>query len=65
MIVYMASSLVFFIFEAKSVAERGDSFFIVAMDIALIYQVVRYIREEPEIRQLTGKFESFIQESRL
>lgn len=65
MAIYFTSSLVFCVSGAKSVAERGDSFYIVATQIALMYLIILYIREVPGMHQFTGKFENLFQQSKL
>lgn len=63
MATYLISSMAFFIFEAKSVAEYGDSFYIVSTEAALIFHLITYIRELPRYHQLIAKFQDFFQES--
>ena len=65
MIIYLISSLAFFMFDGESVAESGDSFYQVSTQIASIFHLITYIREVPEIRRLIRKFEDFIQKSKL
>lgn len=65
MIIYLISSTVFLISEAKSVADLGDSFYEATSDISCIFHIITYCREAPKLRQLIGKFESFFQESKL
>lgn len=59
------SSIIYLIFEAKSVAERGDAFYIGTSQYSNIFYIITYIRQAPEIHYLIGKFEIFFQESNL
>lgn len=61
---YITASLAFCMFEAKTVAEHCDTFYNASTGIMLIFQISTYIREVPKSRQLTKKFENFLQESK-
>lgn len=52
-------------FEAKSVAEYGDSFYVGSTHCLLIFYYIKYLREMPQLRQLNGKFQQFFEESEL
>lgn len=56
-------SVVYFLFAAKSVAERGDAFYIGTSQQSNIFYIITYIRGAPQIRHLIGKFEIFFAES--
>lgn len=63
MTIYSISSSAFFMLEAESVTERGDSFYEATSDISCIFHIITYCREAPELRQLITKFENFFEES--
>lgn len=62
--IHFVSSLGFFMFEAKKVADRGDSFYQVSTQVATIFHIITYPREVPNIRQLIGKYEHFFEDSK-
>lgn len=64
MTIYSILSMAFLLFEAKSVAEYGDSFYMVSTISALIFHIITYIREAPQMRQFLAKFEDFFQNSK-
>lgn len=64
MTIYLISSTAYFMLEAESVAERGDSFYEATSDISCIFHIITYCREAPELRQLIAKFENFFEESK-
>lgn len=62
--IHFVSSVMFFLFEAQSVADRGDSFYQVSTQVATIFHIITYPREVPNIRQLIGKYEHFFEDSK-
>lgn len=53
------------LYRISAVADRGDSFYIVSTNIAIVNKIIFYVRDVPKLRQLTKKFECFIQQNKL
>lgn len=54
------SSIVFFLFEAEAIGDRADSFYMSISHFLSVWHAVTNIWMVPQIFQLFGKFEQFI-----
>lgn len=57
-------SVAYFLFASKSVAERGDAFYIGTSQYSNIFYIITYIGEAPKIRHLIRQFEAFFEKSK-
>lgn len=64
-VINLASSLAFFLFEAKSVADCGDSFYQTSTMSAMTFHIITYCWKSLEIHQLIEQFEKFFNKSKL
>lgn len=62
--IYTTSSFAFCMFEAKTVAEHCDTFYNASTDTMLVFQIIRYAIEGPELRKLLEKFEDHFEKSK-
>lgn len=64
-VINLVSSFAFFLLEAKSVADCGDSFYQASCMAMMTFHVVTYCWKTLEIHQLIGQFEQFFEKSKL
>lgn len=60
----MTSSVVFFLFEANSVGQRADSFYVVLSIPVFLSHTAIIMRKIPDLQRLIEKFEQFIEKSK-
>ena len=63
MILYIIASLVYFVSEAKTVVEYGDSFYMFSTESTTTFYLFTYIRKIPRISAFIDKFNDFFQKS--
>lgn len=64
LIIISHSTVVYFLFNAKSVADRGDAFYIWISQYSNLFYIVTYARQAPEIRHFIENFEKYFQNSK-
>lgn len=58
------AALAFFLFEGKSVADLGDSFYQASTMSVMTYHIINYCRISPAIHQLITQMEKFFEKSK-
>ena len=64
MILYIITSLVYFVFEAKLVSEYCDSFYLFTTESTTTFYLFTYIQKMPRIAAFIDKLNAFFEESK-
>lgn len=64
LIQFMTSSIAFFLFEANSVGQHADSFYVTLSIAVFLSQTAIIMRKMTDLHKLIGKIEQFIEKSK-
>lgn len=65
MILYMIASLAYFVFEATSIVEYGDSFYLFSTECIITFILFTYVQKNSKISTFIDKLNTFLQKSKL
>lgn len=61
---YICASVSYFAFEAETIGEYTESFYMYSAEMMSMFFLLTYIRKLPEILELIDEFEAFFQKSK-